>query len=67
MAAGHVAASRCGEGGCRGAEGAVFGYCVGRGRGMACGGACSGGPGRNGSLLHSLLGPCRGGVNVGVA
>lgn len=66
MVARRVAASQCGEGGCRGVEGVVFEYCVGQGRGRACGGAGSGGPGHSESPLHSPLGPCRGGVNVAV-
>lgn len=62
-----MAASRYGEAGCHGVEGVVFEYCVGQGRGRACGGACSGGPGHNESPLRFPLGPCRGGVCVVVA
>lgn len=59
-----MVASQYGEVGCHGVEEVVSEYCAGQSRDRSCGRACSGGLGHNESLLHSPLGPCRGGVCV---
>lgn len=58
----RVAASQNEEAGCHGVEGGVSECCGDQGRGMACEGACSGGPGHNERPHHSPLGLCRDGV-----
>lgn len=58
----HVGASWYDEVGCHDVEGVESECCGGRGRGRACDGACSDGPGHNEHLLHFPLGPCRGDV-----
>lgn len=63
----HVEASQYGEVGCHGVDEVLVEYCVAQGRGRACEEACSDGLGHNENLRRFPLGPCRGGVHVGVA